>query len=214
MPPAKASRAPRRRAANPATSRAAPSGARPPRPVAAHDRPVAGRGAATLSACGRYRYTLRRDLDTRPGPTVAFVMLNPSTADAATDDPTLRRVQGFARRLGAARLLVVNLFAWRATSPRALAAAADPVGPKNRAAVRAALRAADHVIAAWGAAPPGLAAAHARAVAALTALARAARRPLLALATTQGGHPRHPLYLRATLTPRPWPGPPAPTPAA
>lgn len=53
---------------------------------------------ALISECGRYRYALTRTWDTRRT-AVAFVMLNPSTADATTDDPTVRRCASFARRL-------------------------------------------------------------------------------------------------------------------
>lgn len=67
---------------------------------------------AVISACGRYRYLLTRQV--RPGSrTATFVMLNPSTADATSDDPTIRRCSGFARRLGCGKLVILNLFAVR-----------------------------------------------------------------------------------------------------
>ena len=72
---------------------------------------------AVISACGRYRYLLTR----RVGPgtrAVTFIMLNPSTADATRDDPTIRRCIGFARSWGIGGVDVVNLFAFRATEPR------------------------------------------------------------------------------------------------
>lgn len=87
-------------------------------------------GGAHLSACGAYRYALRRTWDPAR-PAALFVGLNPSTADAERDDPTTRRCVRFARDWGFGGLLVGNLFAYRATRPRDLRAAAEPVGPEN-----------------------------------------------------------------------------------
>src|SRR5689334_20041621 len=71
--------------------------------------------SAVLSPCGLYRYRLTRRWG--DGPALLFVMLNPSTADATEDDPTIRRCTGFAKREGMPAIEVVNLFAWRATDP-------------------------------------------------------------------------------------------------
>lgn len=72
--------------------------------------------SATISECGRYRYRLTRRF--ADGPCATFVMLNPSTADETIDDPTIRRCRNFAIREGCGGLVVVNLFAYRATDPR------------------------------------------------------------------------------------------------
>ncbi len=92
-------------------------------------------GSAVLSECARYRYRLDRawERDDHGLGTVTWVMLNPSTADADVDDPTIRRCIGFSKAWGYNALTVVNLFAWRATSPRDLCAVEDPVGPDNEA---------------------------------------------------------------------------------
>ena len=58
---------------------------------------------ATFSPCERYRYTLRRQWDASK-PYVLFVMLNPSTADATQNDPTIRRCIGFAKSVGLRRI--------------------------------------------------------------------------------------------------------------
>ncbi|MBL0920710.1 MAG: DUF1643 domain-containing protein [Phycisphaerales bacterium] len=109
------------------------------------------RAHATISECGLYRYTLTRGWSV--GSSVTFVMLNPSTADGLTDDATIRRCIGFARREGHGSMHVVNLFALRSTWPGELVRAADPVGPENLRHVAATLAASASVIVAWGAHP-------------------------------------------------------------
>ena len=84
---------------------------------------------ALFSPCGRFRYRLGRRWGASP--TVAFVLLNPSTADDERDDPTVRRCVDFARRLGFGGLEVVNLYAYVATDPDDLRRAGHPVGPEN-----------------------------------------------------------------------------------
>jgi hypothetical protein len=152
---------------------------------------------ARLSADGKYRYLLSRTLDAAR--TATFIMLNPSTADAEVDDPTVRKCLGFCRLWGCGTLQVVNLFGIRATSPRDLMRADDPVGPENKRAVEVAMdqhRAAGEcrhgpLVCAWGAhggflgqdlemmgwldGSPGL-------------------KPMC-LGVTKDGYPRHPLYI-------------------
>lgn len=86
--------------------------------------------SALLSPDGLYRYSLTRAWDDTL-PTINWVMLNPSTADALKDDATIRRVLSFSRAWGAGRARVYNLFAFRATRPQDLFKAADPIGPDN-----------------------------------------------------------------------------------
>jgi hypothetical protein len=105
-------------------------------------------GSAVLSECGTYRYLLEREWS--DGPCVAWLMCNPSTADAEVDDPTIRRCIGFAKRWGYGRLVVVNLFALRATDPRALAKNTDPVGVLNDYWTIHAMRSARECVCAWG----------------------------------------------------------------
>lgn len=157
--------------------------------------------AAELSTDGLYRYSLTRgwDMD-RPRPWVTFVMLNPSTADALVDDPTIRRCMRFARDWGFGGVEVVNLFAYRATDPSDLHDAAgagiDPVGPDNYQALNDALM--RRTVVAWGAHPM---ASHRVDDLLLRCdginLLRATPQPLWCLGTTKSGAPRHPLYVRA-----------------
>jgi hypothetical protein len=167
--------------------------------TAGSDRPHAeamhGSGAV-ISPDGVYRYRLWRIWDDDLFPT-AFVMLNPSTADASVDDPTIRRCMGFARLWGAGGIVVVNLFAFRTTDPKILfgpqsAERGDGnVGNENDEHIRKVLGVVDNVVCAWGAHP--LAASRAREVLALFPSGV----EVSCLGTTKDGHPKHPLYLRA-----------------
>ena len=175
----------------------------------------AGGGGAVFSPDRRYRYRLERDVrgEGRAG-CVAFVLLNPSTAGATIDDATVRRLCGFARRWGYARLVVVNLFAFVATDPRDLARAEDPVGPENDAHITAALAEADLVVCGWGAFawPSGRPeAAWAGRAAWLLGAAAAAGKALHAWGANADGSPKHPVRLASVLTPVPW-APPAASP--
>jgi|HubBroStandDraft_1064217.scaffolds.fasta_scaffold327952_2 hypothetical protein len=151
-------------------------------------------GSAVFSDCNRYRYVLRRSWDpTRQ--TVLFVGLNPSTADAKRNDPTIRRCIRFAHDWGFGSLIMANLFAYRATQPGILPRADDPIGPKNNSWLSRLQKQADIVIAAWG----------------IHGTLRARnlevlpRFPIIhCLGKTKSGHPRHPLYLPATVTPKPY----------
>lgn len=99
-----------------------------------------------------FRYRLWRRWD--HGPMLLVIGLNPSTADETTDDPTVRRCLDYARRWGFAGLRMMNLFAFRATDPKAMLAAADPIGRENRSKIRTEARITvlegGAVLAAWG----------------------------------------------------------------
>ena len=152
-------------------------------------------GSAVMSACGAYRYLLRRHWGS--GPTIGFVMLNPSTADADVDDPTIRRCLALARAWGAGTLEVGNLFALRATDPRKLREASDPVGPENDTALVDLARRAHTLVAAWG--THGVL--HSRDSWVRSLLVDF---DLRHLGLTKNGAPKHPLYLRADTKSAPW----------
>ena len=103
---------------------------------------------AVVSTDGVYRYVLERRWDDTKEPLV-FELLNPSTADAMNDDPTVRKCVGFANRFGYGGALIVNVFAYRATKPRDLHAAADPIGPENLTFLTDTMRDRD-VVLGWG----------------------------------------------------------------
>lgn len=149
-------------------------------------------GSAVLSPCGTYRYRLDRTWDEQVAPMV-WVMLNPSTADHAEDDATIRRITTFSQDAGHGGLVVVNLFALRSKDPGQLRKYPDPIGPYNEAALIDATVAAARIAVAWGDVGKAERAEQARTV---TALLTAHGRPLECLGLTAKGHPRHPLYVR------------------
>ncbi|MFG1376108.1 DUF1643 domain-containing protein [Xanthobacter autotrophicus] len=165
--------------------------------------------AAVFSPCRTWRYRLDREF-LFGGPTVAFMLHNPSTADEQSEDPTSRRGIGFARAWGAGRLVFVNPWAFCATDKADLWKAPDPVGPENDRHIaevaREVAQTGGYFIAAWGSVSPP----KARRTEALSRLKavesviRGAGCPLKALAVTTAGEPRHPLYLPAEAAPFDW----------
>lgn len=146
------------------------------------------REEAAIFSPGRvYRYRLDRTGLLTAGGMVNFIMLNPSTADETSDDQTVRKCIGFAREWGFASLAVTNLFAFRATDPRELRTAADPVGPWNDAIIRTVADQADRIVVAWGALGNYLNRAD-------RVRELLAGRELLCVGLTLGKEPRHPLY--------------------
>jgi hypothetical protein len=165
---------------------------------------------AKMSVCGRYRYLLMRSWgqcgysgmfpetlgfysEKYSRPMLPFVMLNPSTADAAVDDPTIRRCMGFARREGFGGIMVANLYAFRAKNPDDLWRADDPYGPENDSAL---LHVANYayckgvpIVCGWGV--------HGGKNNRPIALMQQMGARLVCLGRTKGGYPRHPLYVRA-----------------
>lgn len=155
---------------------------------------------ACMSACGHFRYRLERRWG--DGPALLFIMLNPSTADASVDDPTIRRCRHFtlAHRFDA--LEVVNLFAFRATEPVDLSRAGYPTGQANDFHMSAAIDAAGAVCVAWGA-HGGLPSVEKRVQEVMPMLFKHGVQPQC-LQITRGGHPSHPLMLRNDCRLRPF----------
>ena len=142
--------------------------------------------SAVLSPCQRYRYLLTRSWsDDNFG--LAFIGLNPSTADHEIDDPTIRRCIGFAKSWGYGGFVMLNAYAFRATDPRDLFEAEDPVGPSNDSFLRYfGYGPETRYIACWG-----------------TKIHPEREKKLIGMklglwcfGKTKNGHPKHPLYLR------------------
>lgn len=153
---------------------------------------------ATYSDCERYRYALTRIWEPK-GRKVLFLMLNPSTATEVQNDPTVERCERRARTLGFGAFRVCNIFAFRATDPRNMRAAKDPVGPANDAAILEAIIWADDVVAGWGNHGDHLARGTA-----VQALLKAQSKSPKHLGLTKSGHPKHPLYIAYTTQPEAW----------
>lgn len=159
---------------------------------------------ADISADCKYRYKLWRQwsgtLDPADEPkSCLFVMLNPSTADATTDDRTIRRCVGFAKAWKYERLEVVNLFAFRTSNPgelRALHYSTDPVGPRNSEVISNAATRAGIIICAWGSNGVHM---HQD----KTVMGWLPDR-CYALKLMADGHPWHPLYVRGDAKPFPF----------
>ena len=104
---------------------------------------------AIISADGKYRYQLSRIWDEEK-PNILFIMLNPSTADADVDDPTIRRVMNFSKSWGYGGVFVGNLYAFRSTDPKALQHTDDPIGKDNIEHIKELIGVTERVVYAWG----------------------------------------------------------------
>lgn len=181
-------------------------------------------GFAKFSDCGMYRYELGGDIvcpshrksaqieafsltDVSPRAssllwTLLVIMLNPSTANASTNDPTITRCIGYAYAWGYRRMLVGNAYAYRATKPADMFTAQkrgiDIVGPANDNHLREMMGASDGVLVAWGGNCE-----RARALE-IQALSRAVGKTLHCLRINNDGSPVHPLYQPKDLTMQPW----------
>lgn len=168
------------------------------------------RRIATFSECDRYRYVLEIIWDARL-PVCNFIGLNPSTATHERDDNTIRRCKAFAKAWNCGSLVMTNIFAWRATVRKDMKRAAFPIGEfgrfftvtgrefanANDLYLYVKSRGAKFVIAAWG--NDGEFRNRAKDVTGFL-------RQLHCLAiSTKTGQPKHPLYLKGTLTPIPYP---------
>lgn len=142
---------------------------------------------AHLSSCGRYRYSLTRKWG--PEASVGYIMLNPSTADASDDDPTIRKCIGFAKKYEFGGIVVRNLFNFRSKSPTDLPKQLDPIGDDGDKAIKSLPKECALIIVAWGNIHKLL---RNRATWAIATLGTA---NLFCLGINEGGSPKHPLYV-------------------
>lgn len=161
--------------------------------------------SAIISPCGRYRYRLERP-GTGPGAT-AIIMVNPSTADAELDDATIRKLRGFGSRNGWGKLIVGNLFAYRATDVGELGRVADPIGPDNTWHLAVILRDVNRVVFAWGPLSKQPKGYRGIWLGVNRAARQAGHQPLCIGPVAKCGHPKHPLMLGYDLPMQIWEAP-------
>jgi hypothetical protein len=154
--------------------------------------------AATIGAIVRAAIPVRSPV--RPLWPV-IVGLNPSTADASKNDNTIRKEIAFCKSWGYARLLKINVFGYRETSPAKMFAAQkaglDIMGPENRDWMMKAAAGADLVLCAWGV-PAGALGWKTK------NFLKQYTTQLAYLKLNQDGSPAHPLYQPGSLRPQAW----------
>lgn len=149
-------------------------------------------GTAIFSPCQKYRYELTRSWGV--GAHLLIVMLNPSTADAAVNDPTITRCIKRARDAGYGSLSVCNLYAYRSPYPTELIShwrsGTDIEGPNNKTIIERAASQASNAVVAWG--NSKLANMRERSI---LDMLYAAKFRVDCLGITKEGYPRHPLHV-------------------
>ncbi len=101
----------------------------------------------------------------------------------------------FAQQWGYGGVIMANLFAVRATSPRVLPHVPDPIGPENDRWLEQLRNSVDVAVAAWG----WMGSIHSRSARVESRLGE-----LYCLGATKNGEPRHPLYVRGDSALQPW----------
>lgn len=158
--------------------------------------------SAIISLCGLYRYRLERECG--EGLPTAVIMVNPSTADADQDDATIRKLKGFAAHNGWGKLIVGNLFAYRATDVRELARVADPIGPECDGRLAEIFMDAGRVVFGWGPLSKQPKYQRARWRKVYEIAARLGHEPFCIGPPAKCGHPCHPLMLPYASEIMPW----------
>ena len=155
--------------------------------------------SAVLSMCELYRYQLHRKVSNEFDGKVVFVGINPSTADAKIDDPTIRRLKCFTHHWGYGEFSIVNVFGLRSKTPTALGNARDPIGAKNDWWIHNEVHDANLVVAMWGdeAKVPPLLRYRFAEVNAMLGESKC-------FGKTKHGCPAHPLYLSSTTVLEKW----------
>ena len=148
--------------------------------------------SAVFSPCRKYRYSLTRAWNLSQKPAL-FIGLNPSTADEKNDDPTIRRCMHYAYEWGFGGLIMLNLFAFRATLPSDLRKSKFPVGQENNQFIVDSQNEAGIVLVAWGN--------NGNLLNRDQAVMQLISNPMC-LNINKSGQPAHPLYQRKDISPK------------
>lgn len=175
------------------------------------------RGTAIFNKERTHRYSLVREFPKAWGGTkgsALWIMLNPSTADENILDPTIRRCVRFSKHWGFSRMVVCNVFSYRATKPKDLESALRArmrasidereVWHANEAAIKVEMLNAERVVVAWGVHANKLVEGS-RMIAEIIQFAKRRNTKLWCLGTNADGSPKHPLYLAETTKCFEWP---------
>ena len=158
------------------------------------------KSGALFSPCEKYRYALWRELKGGfafdGAHEIAFVGLNPSTADESQNDPTVTRCINYARAWGYHQFVMLNAYAYRATDPTDMKAQSEPCGPLNDQVIGEFAERADCIVCAWGNNCE-----RARHNHLIRELRLFTSSPILCLKLTKAGYPGHPLYLKNSVEP-------------
>lgn len=142
---------------------------------------------AVFDYCQEHRLLLWRLWDDRPR--MLFVGLNPSTANELQDDPTIRRLCGFAQSWGYGGLYVCNVFSQVTPYPKDLLPE-TAIHAGDTHAIKMAVELTDLAVCGWGngieKAPYGQARAN---------TIKGYLRAPMCFGLTSRGSPKHPLYL-------------------
>jgi len=143
-----------------------------------------------------YRYSLLHAIhpSVEPQRLIAWICLNPSTADENSLDPTLRRIKGFSEAWGYTHFVVLNIFAWRATRPADLKTAHSPVGRNNDRWIKTWTNQAEMTVVGWG--EHGSHQGRSKQVTPLLDLSKT-----FCLGINRSGEPKHPLYIAQGVQP-------------
>lgn len=152
------------------------------------------KGDALFSRDEKYRYTLTRSWNKGKG-NILWIGMNPSTATADVDDPTVRREVLFSMKWGYRKYIKCNIMDYRATHPPMLLQKnVAPCSKKNLSYILKEAKKADKIIFAYGNLKEPLQKYADKIIETLEPMSK----KIFIFGNTKNGNPRHPLYIKNT----------------